>query len=79
MREYVPISGDVKVNMFVRAERSEQNKQGLSYLKINKTKMKIFIGDGKGRMMDTSKNQRNEVFSEYINCDFHKHNLTYTF
>lgn len=52
--------------MTIKGQRSEKNQQGKSYLNIKKIKVKMTVGDAKGRLEDTSKNQRNEAFSEFI-------------
>lgn len=59
------ISENVKVDVMVEADRSSKNKRGNSYLKVEKIKLKVFIGGANGRLVNTNKNVRSENFGEY--------------
>lgn len=48
----------------VEADESSKNERGKSYLKVEKIKLKAFIGSAKGRLVNTSKNGRSEYFGE---------------
>ncbi|XP_060867667.1 uncharacterized protein LOC132942960 [Metopolophium dirhodum] len=58
---------DIKVNMTGKAELSPKNERGHSYLKLVEIKFKGFIGDAKGRLVDTTKNPDNSIFAETAN------------
>lgn len=48
-----------------KAKLSPKDKDGNSYLKFTDLKLKFFIGDVKGRLVDTSNILKNQVFSKY--------------
>jgi len=48
-----------------KAELSPKNERGHSYLKLVEVKFKGFIGDAKGRLVDTTKNPDNSIFGKY--------------
>ncbi|XP_008179986.1 uncharacterized protein LOC100159753 [Acyrthosiphon pisum] len=58
---------DIKVNMTGKAELSPKNERGHSYLKLVEVKFKGFIGDARGRLVDTTKNPENSIFAETAN------------
>lgn len=55
----------MRVDLSGRAELSPKDELGHSYLKIIQLKMKGFIGDARGNMVDTSNNPENVKISEY--------------
>ncbi|XP_025207027.1 uncharacterized protein LOC112602893 [Melanaphis sacchari] len=58
---------DVKVNMTGRAELGPKNERGNSYLKLVEIKFKGYISDARGRLVDTTNNQENNIFAETAN------------
>lgn len=56
-----------------KAKLSPKDEDGNSYLKFTDLKLKFFIGDVKGRLVDTSNVLKSQVFSEYqwILCGFY--------
>lgn len=59
------IPDDIKVNVTGKAELSPKNERGHSYLKLVEIKFKGFIGDARGRLVDTTNNPDNKIFGEY--------------
>jgi len=65
------ISESANVDVKVKAELSPKDEYKNSYLKLTNLRFKAFISDVRGQMVDTSKNQQNEAFSEscfFITC-----------
>jgi hypothetical protein len=62
----VCFTGNVRVDLAGKAELSPKNDLGHSYLKIIQLKIKGFIGDARGHVVDTSGNPENVNISEYI-------------
>lgn len=60
------ISGNVKVNVTGKAKLGPKNKHGKSYLQLSQFKLKLHVGDAKGRLKDTTKNTQSKIAGKYF-------------